>query len=119
MIERTQLHYVTAREMTNLVRAAEQGLDGPPDAYRNYWLKPPAVCTATRQYLTTSERGSPGSPNGSQGGRTVAGVTMPDAWTASLSSRPDTLPSRVASSGDPPSDTGARSSTRSGSPRRP
>ena len=30
------LHYVTAREMANLVHAAEDGCDGPPDAFRDY-----------------------------------------------------------------------------------
>jgi hypothetical protein len=36
-----QLHYVTAREMANIVRAAEDGLEGCPGAYRDYWLPPP------------------------------------------------------------------------------
>ena len=30
------LHYVTAREMYNIIRAAEDGCDGPPGAFRNY-----------------------------------------------------------------------------------
>lgn len=32
------LHYVTAREMYNIVKAAETGLDGNPDEYRDYLL---------------------------------------------------------------------------------
>lgn len=36
-----QLHYVTAREMANLVRAAENGVEGNPAPYRDYWLPPP------------------------------------------------------------------------------
>jgi hypothetical protein len=35
------LHYVTAREMANIVRAAEDGATGDPGAYRDYWLPPP------------------------------------------------------------------------------
>lgn len=38
---RYQLHYVTAREMYNLVKAAEAGQDGPPMAYRDFLLAPP------------------------------------------------------------------------------
>jgi hypothetical protein len=36
-----RLHYVTAREAYNLVRAAEDGLSGDPDAYRDYQVKRP------------------------------------------------------------------------------
>ncbi len=35
------LHYVTAREMANIVRAAEEGAGDDPGAYRDYWLPPP------------------------------------------------------------------------------
>jgi len=35
------LHYVTAREMANIVRAAEEGAAGNPGRYRDYWLPPP------------------------------------------------------------------------------
>lgn len=36
------LHYVSTREMINIVKAAEAGLAGNPNAYRDYWLpKPP------------------------------------------------------------------------------
>jgi hypothetical protein len=36
------LHYVSTREMINIVKAAEAGLAGDPNAYRDYWLpKPP------------------------------------------------------------------------------
>lgn len=36
-----RLHYVTAREAYNIVRAAEDGLNGDPDNYRNYEIKEP------------------------------------------------------------------------------
>jgi len=35
------LHYVTAREMANIIRAAEDGASGDPRAYRDYWLPRP------------------------------------------------------------------------------
>ena len=38
------LHYVTAREMYNIARAAEDGLAGNPADHRDYEVKPPAVC---------------------------------------------------------------------------
>ncbi len=38
---RWQLHYVTAREMANLVKAAEANLPGSPGQYRDYWIAPP------------------------------------------------------------------------------
>ena len=36
-----QLHYVTAREMANLVKAAEANLPGAPGQYRDCWIGPP------------------------------------------------------------------------------
>lgn len=39
--DRYQLHYVTAREAYNLVRAAEDGMSEDPDQYRNYELGEP------------------------------------------------------------------------------
>jgi hypothetical protein len=33
---RWKLHYVTAREMYNIIRAAEDGQDGEPGQYRDY-----------------------------------------------------------------------------------
>ncbi len=36
-----QLHYVTAREMANLAKAAEADLPGLPGQYRDYWVSPP------------------------------------------------------------------------------
>jgi hypothetical protein len=36
-----RLHYVTAREAYNVVRAAEDGLTGDPDAYRDYQVQRP------------------------------------------------------------------------------
>lgn len=35
------LHYVTAREAYNIVKAAEAGLEDNPNKYRNYLIKPP------------------------------------------------------------------------------
>ncbi len=37
------LHYVTAREVFNLVKAAEAGKDGPPGQFRDFLLPPPPV----------------------------------------------------------------------------
>jgi hypothetical protein len=39
------LHYVTVREMANIVRAAEEGAEGNPGLYRDYWLPPPCRVT--------------------------------------------------------------------------
>jgi len=41
----TQLHYVTAREMFNVARAAMDGKTGDPSAYFDYVIKPPPVAT--------------------------------------------------------------------------
>jgi hypothetical protein len=38
---RWKLHYVTAREMFNIARAAMDGKDGDPNAYRDYLVAPP------------------------------------------------------------------------------
>lgn len=38
---RWQLHYVSAREMANLAHAAEDGLAGPPGAFRDHLVRPP------------------------------------------------------------------------------
>ena len=39
-----QLHYVTAREMYNTIRAAERGESGRPAQYRDYELVPGEAC---------------------------------------------------------------------------
>src|SRR5262249_17010492 len=39
--ERYRLHYVTAREAYNIVRAAEDGHSGDPGAFRDYEIAPP------------------------------------------------------------------------------
>ena len=39
-----RLHYVTAREMHNIVRAAEDGESGNPGEYRDYEIAAPPVC---------------------------------------------------------------------------
>jgi hypothetical protein len=38
-----RLHYVTAREMYNIVRAAEAGRDGDPSEYRDFAIAPPGA----------------------------------------------------------------------------
>jgi hypothetical protein len=46
------LHYVTAREMANIVHAAEEGASGDPHPYRDYWLSPPSrveLCAPVRR----------------------------------------------------------------------
>ncbi len=35
------LHYVTARELYNMIRAVESGENGEPSQYRDYCIKPP------------------------------------------------------------------------------
>jgi hypothetical protein len=42
-----QLHYVTAREMFNIARAAMAGLGGSPGQYRDHILPPPPIARAT------------------------------------------------------------------------
>jgi len=53
---RYRLHYVTARELTNILKAAEAGLAGSPGLYRDYVLKPyayrlspEAACSGERE----------------------------------------------------------------------
>ncbi len=38
-----RLHYVTAREMYNLIKAAEKGCDGPPHRFRDAVVGPPPI----------------------------------------------------------------------------
>ena len=40
------LHYVTARETYNIIKAAEAGMDGNPNSYRDYLLPPPPASWA-------------------------------------------------------------------------
>ena len=40
--EQYKLHYVSAREMYNIIKAAEKGCSGNPNQYRDYMLKPPS-----------------------------------------------------------------------------
>jgi hypothetical protein len=40
-----KLHYVTAREMFNVARAAMDGKDGEPSAYFDYVIQPPPIAT--------------------------------------------------------------------------
>lgn len=44
--ERYVLHYVTAREMFNIIKAAEAGLGGNPHQYRDFILAPPQASWA-------------------------------------------------------------------------
>lgn len=46
---RWRLHYVTAREAYNVVRAAEDGLSGDPGQYRDYEVAPPP-CRSERRF---------------------------------------------------------------------
>jgi hypothetical protein len=39
------LHYVTARELYNVARAAMDGKTGDPSAYFDYIVKPPPIAT--------------------------------------------------------------------------
>jgi hypothetical protein len=45
--KRYVLHYVTAREVYNIIKAAEAGMTGNPHDYRDYELPPPDVRVAT------------------------------------------------------------------------
>jgi hypothetical protein len=51
-----RLHYVTAREMYNIIKAAEHGLTGDPGEYRDFVVMPPAV-VAQVGGETTQKRG--------------------------------------------------------------
>ena len=35
-----RLHYVTAREAYNIIKAAEMGLEGAPSSFRDFLVKP-------------------------------------------------------------------------------
>lgn len=48
--ERYVLHYVTARELYNIIKAAEAGHSGNPGAYRDFMLKPPPHRVERSQY---------------------------------------------------------------------
>ncbi len=48
--ERYVLHYVTAREMYNIVRAAERELPGNPGRYRDLEVLPPPAATAGAEH---------------------------------------------------------------------
>jgi hypothetical protein len=41
----SRLHYVTAREMYNVARAAMDGMAGDPNQYFDYAIAPPAIAT--------------------------------------------------------------------------
>ena len=43
-----RLHYVTAREMYNIIKAAERGLSGDPGEFRDLEIAPPPLASASR-----------------------------------------------------------------------
>jgi len=45
---RFRLHYVAAREMVNIIKAAERGLGGDPGAYRDLEIAPPPLAVERR-----------------------------------------------------------------------
>jgi hypothetical protein len=47
--DRWKLHYVTAREMYNIAKAAMAGERGDPNAFRDYELAPPPIVAETRR----------------------------------------------------------------------
>lgn len=55
------LHYVTAREVYNLIKAAETGASGPPVALRDFSLTPPHA-VGDRHSVTSIARGDQGAP---------------------------------------------------------
>jgi hypothetical protein len=61
---RYRLHYVTARELYNVIKAAEAGLTGNPGAYRDYVIKPYAYRTEEERIQGTDEpqRGANAGP---------------------------------------------------------
>ena len=40
-----RLHYITAREAYNIVKAAEDGKNGDPNDYKDYLISKPINCT--------------------------------------------------------------------------
>lgn len=54
---RYKLHYVTAREMYNIIKAAERGMDGDPGQYRDFRLLPPARACAGKEGPAVLRRG--------------------------------------------------------------
>jgi len=55
--ERWRLHYVTARETYNIIRAAEDGLTGDPGQYRDYEVAPPPCRKAVLDPIPRCLRG--------------------------------------------------------------
>ena len=50
-----KLHYVTAREMYNIIKAAERGLTGDPSQYRDLIIAPPPSAHATEKPITAGK----------------------------------------------------------------
>ncbi|MGV3721154.1 MAG: hypothetical protein ACO1SX_09615 [Actinomycetota bacterium] len=55
--ERWRLHYLTAREMYNVIRAAEDGRVGDPNDYRDYLVSPPPCRKPTTARLESERCG--------------------------------------------------------------
>ncbi len=55
---RYKLHYVTARELYNIVKAAEAGRAGNPGAYRDYAVLPPAASPRSKQRVVQTTEAS-------------------------------------------------------------
>ncbi|MFB3926734.1 MAG: hypothetical protein ACE14T_11840 [Syntrophales bacterium] len=56
--EACRLHYVTAREMFNIIKAAEDGRSGNPSQYRDYAVKPYICSEASRPHSLEEHDGS-------------------------------------------------------------
>jgi hypothetical protein len=57
-----RLHYMTAREAFNVVKAAEAGLDGNPNDYRNFLMQPYEYNNTQTPLATDPVIGSTGKP---------------------------------------------------------
>lgn len=57
-----RLHYMTAREAYNVVKAAEAGLDGNPNDYRNYLIRPYHYSTRPLPIADNRYPGQSGGP---------------------------------------------------------
>ena len=53
-----KLHYVTAREMVNIMLAAMDGKDGDPGEYRDYELGKPPIVGASKSHSAIPDRGT-------------------------------------------------------------
>ena len=91
--ERYVLHYVTAREVYNIVKAAEAGESGDPNLYRDYHLPPPRASwaggrRARAQVETLTRRAADGVAPGACTDAPRAGSAQVEPAVASLALRP-------------------------------